>query len=286
MKKAILFLLALFGMGAIAVVIASNTKGVTFSPLPDGRTRMAQISSQERILKEGDKLVEGGFYMQALSRYEEGLGSRFIAKDEDKRGPIVRKIRLYRATGDFKAGLDEFNNAPAILGLDPEFKLQLEVLQNWKETGKKQSVYDYINHLKFKYENSLPPKGYDTFSSIPIADIILLYDAIGDYDAGIAYIDEILNWTFQVDRSEFQQLRAQIQTAQQATECAGLDVFPVTKRHPNWSVCKWLREYLLVREGFEQDKAEGFKGCAGKKPGEECVGHAMRALIKSDYFPW
>ncbi len=286
MKKAIIFLSSLVGMAGIALVFVLKTQGGTFGPLPDRNVRMAQIGAQERVLKEGDRLMDQGLYEQALAKYEKGLDSKFIGKDEDRWGPIYRKIRFYRITNNYVAGLKEFHEASKKQKLDNELELELEALQKFSESGSRQAVYDFIGYIKEKYRDSLPPVAYNSFSPIPIAQIFRLYSAINDYDAGIAYLDEILNWTFEVDRPEFRQLRTQIQNVQQASQCAGLDIFPVTKRHPDWNVCKWLREYLLVREGFEQDKAEGFKGCASKKPGEECVGHAMKALIKSDYFPW
>ncbi len=246
MKKAIFFLFALFAMGIIALVVVLNTKGVTFAPLSDGRVRTSQIFSQERLLKEGDKLVEQGLYVKALAKYEEGLEPRFISKEEDKRGPIVRKIRLFRVTGDFQAGLKEFGDAPKSLGLDPELRMQLGAVQSWSETGKKQPVYEYINHLKQKYGNSLPPKDYDSFSPIPIGDIILLYDTIGDHDAGIAFIDECVAYFKRQD----------------------------IKKYGEYKPGKNDLEYQKVREAFEKDKAEGTKG------------RATKALIQSDYFPW
>ena len=197
----------------------------------DRQNRMSQIFGQEKILKEGDKLVERGFYAEALVKYEGALGPKFVSKNEDKRGPIVRKIRLHRITGDFKAGLDEFNNAPASLGLDPELRMELEALQKSTEINTKQPVYEYIDHLRQKYQDSLPPKAYNAFSSIAIGQILRLYDTIGDYDAGIAFIDEIL---------------AYFRTGKAGDPKPG----------------KVDAEYMKVREAFLQDKAEGTKGRA------------------------
>ena len=58
------------------------------------------------------------------------------------------------------------------------------------------------------------------------------------------------------------------------------------ERGKYWRDYKKLYEYLKVREAFEKDKAEGFKGCVGAKPGEACMGRATKTLIQSDYFPW
>lgn len=61
----------------------------------------------------------------------------------------------------------------------------------------------------------------------------MLYDTIGDYDAGIAFIDEILAYF--------------------RTGKAG-------DPKPGWVDA----EYMKVREAFEQDKAQGTKGRATK----------------------
>ena len=82
----------------------------------------------------------------------------------------------------------------------------------------------------------------------------------------------VLNWTFQTDK-EFKHLKGKVETSSQAEQCMELDI-PVKKRNPDSLACKWLRAYLLIREAFEKDKAEGTKGGATK------------ALIQSDYFPW
>jgi len=87
------------------------------------------------------------------------------------------------------------------------------------------------------------------------------------------------------NRNEDSTIYDRIKTSRQAEECADLDKKP-KDRDPEWRACKLIGEYLKVREAFEQDKAAGFKGCANQKPGEVCMGHATKALIDSDYFPW
>ena len=230
----------------IGIVFAFFNISASFKNSSQPQNRMNQIYGQEAILKQGDRLVDEGLYEQALAKYEEGLDPKFVSKDEDKRGPIVRKIRLSRVTGDYDAGLKEFQNAPAVLGLDPELKLELEALQKSVETNTKQPVHEYISHLKQKYQDSLPPKAYNAFSSIAVGQILRLYDTIGDRDAGIAYIDEIMEYFKKID----------------------------IEKHGEYKPGKVDQEYLKVREAFEKDNKTGTKGSATK------------ALIQSDYFPW
>jgi len=57
----------------------------------ENKNRVGQIFAQEALLKEGDRLVDEGLYSAALKKYEEGLEAKYIAQDEDKRGPIEEK---------------------------------------------------------------------------------------------------------------------------------------------------------------------------------------------------
>lgn len=127
--------------------------------------------------------------------------------------------------------------------------------------------------MREKHKNEFPPLGYDSGSGVyQIATILRLYDTIGDHDAGIKFIDEILTFLRgrKKDRGEAYDLYDRIKTVEQATSC--MKVGP--KDNPDWHGCKFLKEYFLVREAFEKDKAESTKG------------RATKALIQSDYFPW
>ncbi|MBI4971616.1 MAG: hypothetical protein HZC17_07250 [Candidatus Omnitrophica bacterium] len=240
-KKLLISSVIVFGMLIAFFMIGTSLRSST-----ESQNRTNQIFLQEGILKEGDRLVERGLYSDAMLKYEEGLDAKFISKDEDERGPIVRKIRLSLITGNYQKGLDEISNLPKSVVLDPEFKMELEALQNSAEINSKQPVYDYIGHLNQKYQNSLPPQNYDVFSPIPFATILRLYDTIGDHDAGIAYIDMCMKFFKEQDIKKYGQYKP---------------------GHAD-------EEYLKVREAFEQDKKEGTKG------------RATKALIQSDYFPW
>ena len=91
-----------------------------------------------------------------------------------------------------------------------------------------------------------------------VSNILRLRDTIGDYDAGIKFVDECINYFKKAD-----------------IEKSGV-----------YKPGRVDNEFVKIREAFEQDKAEGKKGCVGKKPGEVCMGRATKAIIQSDYFPW
>lgn len=249
------------------------------------KARKRQIFEQEGILHSGDRLVEQGLYEEALKKYETAGLPDFIEQEMDKSGPINRKLRLFRILGKYQEASDELKwyekinpNGDSVR----EQRLELEALIAGKSGQSDEAVLKHVQFLKEKYKACLPPQGYcAAYSEIPISIIIRLYDTIGDYNAGIAYIDMILNWTFETDK-EFLQLKGRINNVQQSEHC--MEQPP--DKNPDWHACKWLREFLLIREAFEKDKAEGAKGCVDAKSGEVCMGRATKALIESDYFLW
>ncbi|HCM42306.1 MAG TPA: hypothetical protein DIS66_03200, partial [Candidatus Omnitrophica bacterium] len=119
-----------------------------------------------------------------------------------------------------------------------------------------------------------PPKGADPWY---VAILVHVYDALGDYDSGIKLIDDV-----------FLLIASKDPTYSRPESSAHAEVLMKEEKASGKSSYshKIEREYLLIREAFEQDKAEGKKGCVGKKPGEVCLGRATQALIQSDYFPW
>ena len=155
-----------------------------------------------------------------------------------------------------------------------DWEKELNALIESKKLNSFEPVYGFLRYFREKYSESLPPKNY-TFGSIDkVSTILRLYDTIGDYDAGIAYVDEILDWAYKKDDEEIGPLKGRIKTAEEATVCMKLDYEVAKERGLDRAACRWLREYLLVREAFEQDKTQATKG------------RATKALIQSDYFPW
>jgi len=139
-------------------------------------------------------------------------------------------------------------------------KLELEALLEAQRTGNTATLYEHIKYLKERNQKWMPPKGYHTSTAGVASVIIQIYDHIGDQDGGIAFCDEMI-------RSCLNGISCK---SAETKKMAG------TRRDP----------YFLIKQAFEQDKAEGFKGCLDAKPGDACMGRATKALIQSDYFPW
>ncbi len=248
------------------------------------------VMKNSRIQNDAKLLALAGRYIEALDMYEVALQPQFIV-DPYQKAAIYGAVQeiykwLWRLDDAQKINKWFFDNQtlpePTVRALEERGEISALIL--YAQTGDDTQVREHISLLRRNNGLRLKDENYAIGSEVIISDILRLYNMIGRHQDGIDFIDELLSWGFRT-RTDLAVYKDSVKSSQQAQECIeagqGGDGIKI-----DWRACKWIREYLLVREGFEQDKAEGFKGCAGKKPGEECVGHAMKALIKSDYFPW
>ena len=210
-----------------------------------------KIGITNQLQREGRMLVKQERYDQAEKKFLEADNPKYWLYEGHPNGLARGWLRdLYKYEGKYEAALE---NLQMELILSPNHqpfldeKMQYEVLIKYRDEGKVEVIHELIKNLRTKYEKLLPPEGYNLIASLrPISTILRLYDTIGDYDAGIQFIDECLK--FFKERKEAQ----------------GKKFVPG----------KNYNAYLKIREAFEQDKAEGTKG------------RATKALIQSDYFPW
>lgn len=234
---------------------------------------MKLIGIQHQHEQQGKLYVERGEYEKAIEQFDKAIELDIKINGGDRGRPMAFKIKALAYQGNYKTALDLMNY---LIVAHPthehykDWKEELEILSIQNLTERDKKIYEYISRLKAKYAERLPPKGYWAYMEIPT--ILRLYDTIGDHDAGIKFIDEILNWTYDTDK-DFKHLKNKINNSKQAEVCMELHK-PVRERNPDSLACKWLREFLLVREAFEKDKAEGTQG------------RATKALTQSDYFPW
>ena len=279
------------------VVVGGRSAKATLTPFPsDGRTQ--RILKQEQIIHEGTVLVEQGRYDEAIQKYKEALDPSFLNEEDDRGHAIYYIEKVYKLQGKYEEALRELqwsidhNRIPNIKGeiakpQKPELpKLitakerlyeeiqEINALLEYKKTGSKEPVYKHIEFLRVRYKSMLPPKRYQStgYSTIVTSEIIRLYDHIADYDAGIAFVDSVVNYFYSKNKS----LR-RVTTSQEALKKA-------EERGKHWRDYKKIYEYLKVREAFEADKKEGRQSCVGKTG--VCIGRATQALIQSDYFPW
>lgn len=273
-KKGLIFLtlFVCLGIGAVRLIATNKLHG-------SGGFGQKNTWARNALQEEARALKKQGLYEQALEKYREAILPKMLTFEwqaSTARGAI---IEIYCLQGKYDEALEDMKWFVA--GNSEKFTPwlnEIKALTEYQSSGDAKMVYDYISWLIETKKKFLPPAYADDQT---ISTILRLYNTIGDQDAGIKFIDEILNWTFETS-DDFKHLKGVVQTAAQAAKCAVFDAKPDS----DWRECKVLREYLLVREAFEQDNRNGFKGCAHSPPGQVCMGKATKVLIQSDYFPW
>ena len=240
--------------------------------------RFTNVLEQQAVLKLGRKLIKAGDFEGALGKFNEALDPKYIKSDRDKFEAISSKVDVYVLQGKFREALKEhdwiFERTP-----DHQYSIakhkEILALNEWEKTKDNKIIYDYISWLKEYFREQIPPIAYKGYHTTVISTILRLYDTIGDHDAGIAFIDEVLSYgrTQKRKRGEDDSIYEKVKTVQDAQQCMDSD-WRSKANERFFHACRFIREYLLVREAFEKDKAEGTKG------------RATQVLIQSDYFPW
>lgn len=216
----------------------------------------SKVYSRVQLQKEGQRFAKQFKFKKALESYQKSLDPA-LRNFEWQQGPAWGGIkRVYTHLGSYDKALQALTWHLKVNPKQFEHEQrELTALKKYREFGDPSSVYEHIDYMKRRFPTAYPPQNA---ASNYTGLILHLYGVIGDPDAGIEFIDECLSYFKKIDiekYGEYQPGRADA-------------------------------AYLKVREAFERDKAEGFKGCAGVPAGEVCMGHATRALIQSDYFPW
>ncbi len=223
--------------------------------------RTQRIFKQEQLIHEGNVYVEQGQFDEALSKYNEALKPSVLNDERDKGNAIYYIEKVYKLQGKYEKALKKLqwsiDQNPNGKGWINE-KLELEALIKARDTNSPQPIYDHIEYLKKKYKDQLPPNA-GAYSDTIAAAIIRLYDYIGDHDQGIEFVAGFLK------------------RCADGLTCKGEErKLAYTPKHPLFS----------IKQAFEQDKTESFKGCINSKPGEVCMGKATKALIQSHNLPW
>lgn len=223
-------------------------------------TDAEKLGISRKLELEGKALLKKGQYAEAQQKFIAADNPQYWLYVDRPNGVARAWLRAALVTqGKYEVALESVQKDLLIISdHQPSLDEQLvyKAMIKSRDSKDTKSIYDAINALRTKYANILPPQQYIGIGSLStIATILRLYDTIADYDAGIAYIDETMEYFKKKD----------------------------TEKYGEYKPGKVDLEYLKVREGFEQDKAESRGSCLGK-PG--CVGRASKALIQSDYFPW
>lgn len=226
--------------------------------------RVNNVFSRNAIQDEARRLAVNGNYQEALLKYQEAIQPQYINREYQKATAMGAMIKIHLWLQDYDAALHKLSwfFANSATGKPTESALEkkdeINALKAYQLNNQPGMIKAYIMRFVVKHQNEMPPVKYVSGSATLISTVLRLYNTIGDHDAGIEFIDICREYFKQQDIQRYGEYRP---------------------GHNDG-------EYMKVREGFERDKSEGFRGCAGKKPGEVCMGHATKALIESDYFPW
>lgn len=220
---------------------------------------MQNMFKENALEKEGNALEQALQFDLAKEKYNQAIeiGKRMIPQDYWR--PSSMYARVLQKEGNYEEALKRMSMLCETAPENEYFadrKKELETLVQARESNNDSPVRQYIEFIKKEYAAGLPPKGIGDVTRN--TTILRLYDAMADYDAGIAYIDECVKLYKQYD----------------------------IKKYGEYRPGKVDRDISKVREGFEQDKAEDRKSCISAKPREICMGRATKALIASDYFTW
>lgn len=253
-----------------------------------------RIFARAELEKSGNKMVRRGKYKKAIESYKESIEPKYINRRHEKSTSVGALVKVFKLQRNYERVL-EFQNWFPVNPATIRERHEIEALNTFWTTGDPKKVYSHLQLLRNEEKRDLPPEGYGASVSIVVADIIRLYDNVKDYDAGIAFIDEVLAYFKKSDakRGEDDGTYDRIKTVRDADACIAWRDGNGNK-DSNYRACKLIREFLLVREAFEREKANGGPTCgewgplAEPQPGypEYCIGDATKALIESDYFPW
>ncbi len=220
------------------------------------------------------RAAEAGRYAEAIALYQQAIEPQNINHRHEMSMAIGSMGEVYKWTGNYEKAM-EMNNW-FLEGNKDSMRAQIEkseikALIRYKETGDRTQIDEHIQKIKDIDKGILPPNGWAPHATTTISDILRLYDTIGDHDAGVAYIDMIIDYAYGTDPN-YQTVDRSIS----AVEARRRSAKKQADGAPNfkWREYDWLAEFLAVREAFEQDKKQGARG------------RATRVIIQSDYFPW
>jgi len=204
-----------------------------------------KIIERNRLQNEGWRLAKKGEYNAALIKYHAAMNPSLLNYDYEKGLAEAAIVDIYKRQGRFEEALkivdcqlgvlkNEKYPINGITGYERAYNKRIELLALIKarDTNNAQPIYDYIGYIKFRYSKLLPPNGYATgFTSSRIDDLIHLYDYLHDYDAGIAFMDEIIKYHSQHKNKDHRSAHE-----------------------------KDVKEYTRVKQAWELDKKTGQHG--------------------------
>ena len=246
--------------------------------------KVQRMAEGQRLLEEIDRHIVNGEMDSALRVLDKATAPDL---DVGAQKPLAdrRKRMIFYIQGRHKEAKEIAENIYrsrqfdiADLNRVPyEIEIRMyEAFISGDESGHPIPIYQLIQQVREENKNALPPNAFTGDTPWRSGEIIRLYDHIADYDAGISFIDGIVDYLYQKHTPLLKRWSVQKPSGSHEARAVG--------KEKGIRVFRQISEYLKIREAFEQDKREGRPSCVGaRKP---CVGRATKALIESDYFPW
>lgn len=235
----------------------------------------------------GHELAKSGEYEQAVAAYKSAINPNFIKYKWEQSTAKGNLLDLYQLLGEYDKGLEILNwykNAQLNNQVESRFYNyrypELIARKKYDETGDVEYIYKYLKWLKEVYGQFLPPAGFDP---VFLSRAYLMMDYVGGYDEGVVFVNETIRW-LENNNDDIGAMVNPPTTVAAADKCMVENHIRPGKVHPRWDLCRHLREFLVVKEAFEESKAGMPKICGDG--GKTCIGRATHAIIQSDYFPW
>ena len=174
-----------------------------------------KILRRNALQNEGYYFSERGLYDQALTKFQEAIQPTLLNTEHDKSTALWAILKVHQRQGKLEIALEELNLIPKINQQKDSFvdeKLELKALIDARNTSFNKPIYEHIKYLKEKYKKYIPPqsKGDSGFHTIPINDIIHLYNWMGDADGGIQFMNEVLSskTLYPEERKDYERVKA------------------------------------------------------------------------------
>lgn len=173
-------------------VFAQVPNSAQVPEVQDEKERMRRIFAQGAVFNAGIEYSREFKFDLAFQKLMEATQAQYLTNELDKSYPLARLSDLYRELGKCQESLEILKwhekhlTHPASQEGISEKKAQLIACIAWQETGNKKPIYDFIEVFKNDHNARIPPAKFP--DQLVMSTIAELYDLIGDYDTGIAWV--------------------------------------------------------------------------------------------------
>ena len=209
---------------------------------------LKKIFARGQVVNQGQDNLRRLNFDVAASNFLAATDEKYFFEGSNLGYPRGMLIDIWVYCGEYEQALKgvEWFFSQRIIGdwaIDDRKKIRAII--EWKKSDSKQPIYQFIDEYKKKYKDRIPPKVKWIDINVFVT-VVELYDLIGDYDLGIAWVQ-----TFRkADKSE-----------------------PLKRTR---------KEYAGLIQAFEESKRGMPKECSAD--GKYCVGRATAYIIRSKYF--